>query len=122
MNNWVFALQQSLRAESFLAFQHPGDRSPPGQRVSRGRDREMTDTTDLASIDVRTIPPRERHPRIFAMANALDVGKSFIIINDHDPRPLHYQLQAEYPGQFSWTYLDTGPEVWRVELGRQARV
>jgi uncharacterized protein (DUF2249 family) len=80
----------------------------------------MTDTTELAFIDVRIIQPRERHPRIFAMANALDVGKSFIIINDHDPRPLHYQLQAEYPGQFSWTYLESGPEVWQVELGRQA--
>lgn len=52
------------------------------------------------------------------MANGLAVGDSFVIINDHDPRPLHYQLQAEYPGQFSWTYLETGPEVWRVQLGR----
>lgn len=80
----------------------------------------MTDTADIA-IDVRTVQPRERHPRIFAMANALTVGQSFIIINDHDPRPLHYQLQAEYPGQFSWAYLESGPEVWRVELGRRAR-
>lgn len=76
---------------------------------------------DLPFIDVRTVQPRERHPRIFAMANALAVGKSFLIINDHDPRPLHYQLQAEYPGQFSWTYREAGPEVWRVELGRQAQ-
>jgi uncharacterized protein (DUF2249 family) len=80
----------------------------------------MTDATDVPSIDVRTIQPRERHPRIFAMANELAVGKSFIIINDHDPRPLHYQLQAEYPGQFSWTYRESGPEVWQVELARQA--
>lgn len=70
-------------------------------------------------IDVRTVPPRDRHPRIFAMANALGVGEAFLIINDHDPMPLHYQLQAEYPGQFSWTYRESGPEVWQVELGRQ---
>lgn len=70
-------------------------------------------------IDVRTIPPRARHPQIFAKANALAVGESFVIVNDHDPRPLHYQLQAEYPGQFSWTYLEAGPEVWRVALGRE---
>jgi len=73
-----------------------------------------------AFIDVRTVPPRERHPRIFALANALEIGDAFVIVNDHDPMPLHYQLQAEYPGQFSWTYLESGPEVWRVELGRQA--
>lgn len=75
--------------------------------------------TDLPSIDVRTIQPRERHPKIFAMANALAVGASFVIVNDHDPRPLHYQLQAEYPGQFSWNYLEAGPTVWRVQLGRE---
>jgi uncharacterized protein (DUF2249 family) len=70
-------------------------------------------------IDVRIVPPRERHPRIFAMADALAVGDAFTIINDHDPKPLHYQLEAEYPGQFSWTYLEQGPDVWRVQLGRQ---
>lgn len=76
-------------------------------------------TADLPFIDVRTVAPRERHPQIFARANALAVGERFVIVNDHDPRPLHYQLQAEYPGQFSWTYLESGPEVWRVALGRE---
>ena len=74
---------------------------------------------DLPFIDVRTIPPRERHPRIFAMVDALAAGESFLIINDHDPRPLHYQLQAESPAQFTWTYLEAGPDVWRVQLGRE---
>jgi uncharacterized protein (DUF2249 family) len=53
------------------------------------------------------------------MAGALTVGETFTIINDHDPKPLHYQLEAEYPGQFSWTYLEQGPDVWRVQLARQ---
>ncbi|WIJ26972.1 DUF2249 domain-containing protein [Devosia sp. RR2S18] len=80
----------------------------------------MTESAALPFIDVRTIQPRERHPKIFAMVDELPVGKSFVIVNDHDPRPLHYQLQAEYPGQFSWTYLESGPEVWRVQVGREA--
>lgn len=74
---------------------------------------------ELDFIDVRTIAPRDRHPQIFAKANGLKVGEAFIIVNDHDPRPLHYQLSAEYPGQFSWTYLEAGPDVWRVALGRE---
>jgi len=81
----------------------------------------MSETeTSPSQIDVRIVPSGQRHPRIFAMANALPVGDAFTIINDHDPKPLNYQLQAEYPGQFSWTYLESGPEVWRVKLGRQA--
>ena len=81
----------------------------------------MSETEPFPSfIDVRIVPPAQRHPRIFAMANALAVGEAFTIINDHDPRPLHYQLQAEYPGQFSWTYRETGPVVGRVDGGRPA--
>ena len=37
--------------------------------------------TDKPFIDVRTIPPVERHPKIFGMLNALAEGGAFIIIN-----------------------------------------
>lgn len=67
-------------------------------------------------IDVRPIEPREKHIRIFDMFNSLKSGEKMEIINDHDPRPLHYQMLAENDGQFQWKYLEEGPEVWRVEL------
>ena len=38
------------------------------------------------------------------------------LINDHDPRPLHYQMLAENEGEFEWEYLEEGPEVWRVSI------
>ncbi|GLQ56611.1 DUF2249 domain-containing protein [Devosia nitrariae] len=73
----------------------------------------------LQKLDVRIVPRAERHPRIFVLAKSLAPGDAFVIVNDHDPVPLRYQLQVEYPGRFSWTYLEQGPEVWRVELCRQ---
>ncbi|CAK7257984.1 MULTISPECIES: DUF2249 domain-containing protein [unclassified Shinella] len=78
----------------------------------------MSDDQAKPSIDVRTIAPRERHPRIFGMLGALLPGKSMLITSDHDPRPLHYQLETNFPGQFGWDYLEQGPEVWRVEIDR----
>lgn len=72
-------------------------------------------------LDVRTIPPVERHPTIFSLIDHLEPGAAFQIINDHDPRPLHYQLETRYPGAFSWTYMEAGPEVWRVEISRLAK-
>jgi len=69
-------------------------------------------------LDVRELAPRLRHERIFSGFHNLKPGDSFILINDHDPKPLYYQFQAEYTGQFSWTYLEQGPEVWRVRIGR----
>lgn len=67
-------------------------------------------------VDVRPIPPRERHPRIFQTFESLASGEAMILVNDHDPKPLWYQFQMERPGQFTWTYQEEGPEVWRVEI------
>jgi len=62
--------------------------------------------------------PRERHPLIFNTFHELEPGQDFVLVNDHDPKPLFYQFQAEYPGQFDWSYLESGPEVWRVRIGK----
>ena len=72
-----------------------------------------------AEVDVRTLIPAQRHAKIFQLVDQLSPGRSFVLINDHDPKPLYYQLEAEYPKQFSWTYLEQGPTVWRVEIGRE---
>jgi uncharacterized protein (DUF2249 family) len=69
-------------------------------------------------IDVRTIAPFERHQRIFDMLGALGHGASLIIVNDHDPRPLRAQIEMRHPGEYSWEYLQQGPDLWRVEIGR----
>ncbi|HZC06267.1 MAG TPA: DUF2249 domain-containing protein [Ktedonobacterales bacterium] len=69
-------------------------------------------------LDVRTLPPARRHTVIFERFEALPVGGSFTIINDHDPKPLRYQLVAEYPGELLWEYIEQGPEVWRVRMGK----
>jgi uncharacterized protein (DUF2249 family) len=70
-------------------------------------------------LDVRVIPPREKHPAIFATFDALSDGESFVLVNDHDPFPLRYQFEAERPDGFEWQYLERGPVVWRVRIGRR---
>lgn len=67
-------------------------------------------------VDVRTTPPAQRHPRIFGTFEALSPGESFVLLNDHDPKPLYYQFQAEHTGRFTWDYLEKGPESWRVRI------
>lgn len=75
-------------------------------------------STAIKELDVRTIPPRERHPLIFQTFDALAPGEAFILVNDHDPKPLFYQFSFEREGQFTWTYLEEGPNVWRVQIGK----
>lgn len=74
--------------------------------------------SDSENLDVRQLIPMERHRTIFATWQGLAGGKSFVLINDHDPKPLYYQFDAEHKGQFSWEYLESGPEVWRVRIGK----
>ena len=76
-------------------------------------------STQPVELDVRPIPPREKHPTIFSTFDALKSGESMLLVNDHDPRPLRYQLMAERPDSFEWTYQDEGPEVWRVKIERK---
>ncbi len=73
--------------------------------------------TDEA-LEVRHLPPAQRHQVIFERFNALSLGGSFVLVNDHDPKPLYYHLSAEYKGQLLWQYLEQGPEVWRVRIGK----
>jgi uncharacterized protein (DUF2249 family) len=69
-------------------------------------------------LDVRALAPMLRHSTIFSMFGALKSGEGFVLVNDHDPKPLYYQFSAEHQGEFEWTYLEEGPEVWRVRIGR----
>lgn len=71
-------------------------------------------------LDVRTIPPRDRHPQIFSTFESLPLGGAFILVNDHDPKPLYYHFNAERPGAFGWDYLENGPDTWQVRISRTA--
>ncbi|WP_022917577.1 DUF2249 domain-containing protein [Ruania albidiflava] len=76
--------------------------------------------TDEQTLDVRNEIPKRRHELIFEHYFALAAGESFLLVNDHDPKPLYYQFAAEHEGQFSWEPVDQGPEVWSVRIGRTA--
>jgi uncharacterized protein (DUF2249 family) len=80
----------------------------------------MSEAAAPQQVDLRSLVPMKRHQLIFQLVDELAPGGSFVFVNDHDPKPLYYQLEAEHPRQYSWTYLEQGPEVWRVEIGRLA--
>ena len=70
-------------------------------------------------LDIREIPPAMRHPLIFKKFDDLEVGDIFILVNDHDPKPLYYQFEAERHDQFTWEYLEQGPSAWRIQISRK---
>ncbi len=72
-------------------------------------------------LDLRQIPVFERHPRIFDTWDQMEAGDTLRIINDHDPKPLHYQFEGEYENSYKWDYITKGgvaplaPE-WVVDI------
>ncbi len=69
-------------------------------------------------LDVRALPPAHRHSLIFQTYDTLRPGGSFVLVNDHDPKPLYYQFAYEKAGAFTWNYEEKGPAVWRVRIGK----
>lgn len=78
----------------------------------------MSQNTQPRVLDVRQLRPAERHPLIFQTFEALQPSEAFVLVNDHDPKPLFYQFKFEQEGRFTWAYLEQGPEVWRVQIGK----
>ena len=71
-----------------------------------------------AILDVREFTPARRHELIFETWFALEPGTAFVLVNDHDPKPLYDQFAAERSGAFSWVPQEDGPVVWKVRIGR----
>lgn len=71
-------------------------------------------------LDLREVPRPERHPLVFANLDALTVGESFVLINDHDPVPLSRQIEDRRPGQATWEYERREPGMFRIRIKRIA--
>lgn len=93
-----------------------GVATPDQSQTSQRKERAVPHGDRL--LDVRTETPARRHEIIIEACLALEPDTGCVLVNDHDPKPLYYQLAAEHPDEFLWRYLDEGPEVWTVRIAR----
>lgn len=74
----------------------------------------------VVTLDVRQMPPWERHPTIHQTFDDLSVGDTLKLVNDHEPKPLYYEFMAERPGQVEWTSEQLGPREWVAHIKKVA--
>ncbi|WP_460558588.1 DUF2249 domain-containing protein [Halorubrum pallidum] len=76
----------------------------------------------MTEIDVRDIPPSERHGRIHDAFEALSPGETLTIVNDHDPKPLYHEMAAEMPAFDPGGYAveREGPDEFVAEFPKSA--
>lgn len=77
----------------------------------------MTSVTE--HLYIPALPAALKHPTVFRKFDALQNGEGFILVNDHDPKPLYYQLLAERGAVFHWQYMEQGPQQWQVEIKKK---
>ena len=68
------------------------------------------------TFDVRPYTPSDRHEMFYKAFADIKPGEAFEFINDHDPKPLYYQMEAESKEPFRWEYLEKGPDEWKVRV------
>jgi uncharacterized protein (DUF2249 family) len=116
----LFALHATKENDLILPtlMEHaPGDVTRLVQAMHEEFDREQQPAATI-EIDVRELPHTTRHEEIFGRLGRLSPREALVIVNDHDPAPLRYQLDALWPGNFSWAYEEKGPERWKVAITR----
>lgn len=69
-------------------------------------------------LDLRNVPRGQRHPLVFARFDSLVFGEDLVLVNDHDPQPLHVQFDKLRPGEAGWRYVNRGPDVFRIRIVR----
>lgn len=77
------------------------------------------DTITENILNVTLLEPRQKHPTIFARFDELVEGEVLTIHNDHDPKPLYYQLIGQRGNIFTWEYLEEGPVWWKIRIQKK---
>ncbi len=73
----------------------------------------------LPELDARIIPHAIRHGAVIGAFSQVRQGKAMVLAAPHNPLPLLNQL-AEIEGDaLEVSYLEEGPDVWRLRLGRK---
>ncbi len=71
------------------------------------------------TLDVREIPHVIRHATVFGALGAVPRGGSLVLVAPHDPKPLLAQIRDREDDSVEVTYLESGPEAWRLQLTRR---
>lgn len=81
---------------------------------------ERQQADEIPEVDARLIPPTVRHGAILGALSVVQPGDSLIVAAPHDPFPLLAQIDEREGDNVRYSYVQRGPDVWRVLLERVA--
>ncbi len=90
----------------------------PLTEVASGPTCECEDEHTAPELDARLIPHAIRHGAIFGALGQVKPGGSMVLIAPHDPLPLLAQLAQREGDAVEVSYLQRGPEAWKLRFAR----
>ena len=72
----------------------------------------------LPALDARVIPHAVRHAAIHGVVDSLQTGSAFVLVAPHDPVPLLRQINDRHGDNIAVSYVQEGPEAWKLKLAR----
>ena len=73
---------------------------------------------DHPVLDAREIPHAVRHGAILGALSRVRSGKSMVLVAPHNPLPLLREIETSENGAIEVSYLQEGPDEWRLLLTR----
>jgi regulator of cell morphogenesis and NO signaling len=116
--SWEY-LEQGPELFRIKITKHQEETAQKEEEVSPKKENGKALKGDENILNVTLIEPRLKHPTIFVRFDELAPGESLTIHNDHDPKPLYYQLLGERGNIFTWEYLEQGPQLWRIKISKK---
>lgn len=74
---------------------------------------------DLPELDARVIPHKIRHGAVIGAFSQVRPGAAMVLVAPHDPKPLLGQLSDIEGDALEISYVEEGPEAWRIRLARK---
>ncbi|GAB3706163.1 DUF2249 domain-containing protein [Mariniluteicoccus flavus] len=74
----------------------------------------------LPELDARQIPHAVRHGAILGALSQVQPGFGMVLVAPHDPLPLLKQIDDTFGDSFERSYLQQGPDAWKLEFQRRA--
>nr|WP_040283235.1 DUF2249 domain-containing protein [Tessaracoccus massiliensis] len=72
----------------------------------------------LPELDARVIPHAIRHAAIHGVVDSLQHGSAFVLVAPHNPLPLLQQISDRHGDDIRVSYVQEGPEAWKLKLAR----
>jgi uncharacterized protein (DUF2249 family) len=73
----------------------------------------------VPELDVRPIPHAFRPATVFGALGVIPEGGALVVVAPQDPVPLLEQIADREGGAIEVSYLEQGPNSWRVRLARR---